>query len=102
MGEVAASLADVVVVTTDNPRREDPLRIIDEVVAGTVAGSAEVLVIPDRRAAITRAVELAAAGDVVLLAGKGHEPYQEVDGVKHHLDDREEAAAALAGQGWGP
>ena len=104
MGEAAALLADVVVVTTDNPRHEDPDAIIAEVVAGTRSSGArqdvEVLIIPDRRAAIARAVGLARVGDVVLLAGKGHEPYQEVQGVKHHLDDREEAVAALADLGW--
>lgn len=101
MGEVAAALADVVVVTTDNPRGEDPLRIIDEIVAGTRGAGAgvQVLIIPDRTEAITKAIGLAAAGDVVLIAGKGHEAYQEVDGVKRHLDDREEAAAALAALG---
>jgi UDP-N-acetylmuramoyl-L-alanyl-D-glutamate--2,6-diaminopimelate ligase len=103
MGEVAAAHADVVVVTSDNPRSEDPQAIIAEVVAGTVDAprrATDVFVDADRRAAIARAVSLAQAGDVVLLAGKGHETYQEVAGHKHHLDDREEALASLAALGW--
>ena len=92
MGRIAAELADVAIVTSDNPRSEDPQRIIDEIVAG--AGAA-VEVEPDRRAAIEHAVELGAPGDVVLVAGKGHEQGQEFRDRKIPFDDREVARDAL-------
>jgi UDP-N-acetylmuramoyl-L-alanyl-D-glutamate--2,6-diaminopimelate ligase len=95
MGKIAAELADVAIVTSDNPRSEEPLRIIEDVLQGAGAG---VEIDPDRRAAIRRAVELAEAGDVVVVAGKGHEQGQEVAGVVHPFDDREEARAALREQ----
>jgi len=94
MGAIASELSDVVIVTSDNPRGENPISIIDEIVAG-VDGPAEVEVQPDRRAAITRAVGRASDGDVVIIAGKGHEDYQIIGGVRHHFDDREEARLAL-------
>ena len=93
MGRIAAELADVAVLTSDNPRSEDPLAIIAEVVEGAPAGALEVE--PDRRAAIRRAVELAEPGDVVLVAGKGHEQGQEIAGVVHPFDDREVVREAL-------
>ena len=84
MGMVAARLSDVVVITSDNPRSEDPARIIEEVKRGaepeTRQSNAEVLTIVDRREAILQAVARASAGDVVLIAGKGHEKYQEIGG----------------------
>jgi UDP-N-acetylmuramoyl-L-alanyl-D-glutamate--2,6-diaminopimelate ligase len=92
MGRVAAERADVVVVTSDNPRSEDPLAIIAEILRGAGDG---VEVDPDRRSAIRRAVALAEPGDVVVIAGKGHEGGQEAGGVVHPFDDREEARAAL-------
>ncbi len=92
MGRIASELADVLIVTSDNPRSEDPLAIIDEVVAG-VKGEPEVE--PDRRRAIERAIELAAAGDVVVIAGKGHERGQEIAGRILPFDDREVASEAL-------
>ena len=99
MGMVAARLSDVVVVTSDNPRSEDPVRIIDEVKRGadpeTRQRSAEVLTIVDRREAIAHAVGRASAGDVVLIAGKGHEKYQEVAGESHPFDDVAVAREAL-------
>jgi UDP-N-acetylmuramoyl-L-alanyl-D-glutamate--2,6-diaminopimelate ligase len=99
MGMVAARLSDVVVVTSDNPRSEDPGRIIDEVKRGaepeTRQRGAEVLTIIDRRDAITRAVEGAASGDVVLIAGKGHEKYQEINGRVLPFDDVAVAREAL-------
>jgi UDP-N-acetylmuramoyl-L-alanyl-D-glutamate--2,6-diaminopimelate ligase len=97
MGEVARELADVVIVTSDNPRSEDAVAIIEDVLQG--AGG-EVEVEPDRRAAIRRALGLAAPGDVVVVAGKGHEQGQEVAGVTHPFDDRlvvREALRELAG-----
>ncbi|HEX8779882.1 MAG TPA: UDP-N-acetylmuramoyl-L-alanyl-D-glutamate--2,6-diaminopimelate ligase [Nocardioides sp.] len=92
MGEIAARLADVVVVTDDNPRTEDPASIRAAVLEGTRAGTAEVVEEGDRRAAIRAAVSLARPGDVVLVAGKGHETGQEVAGEVHPFDDRTVAA----------
>lgn len=92
MGEIAARLADVVVVTDDNPRTEDPAAIRSAVLDGTVDGTAEVLEVGDRRLAIREAVRRARTGDVVLVAGKGHETGQEVRGVVHPFDDRLVAA----------
>jgi UDP-N-acetylmuramoyl-L-alanyl-D-glutamate--2,6-diaminopimelate ligase len=92
MGRIASELADVAIVTSDNPRSEDPRAIIDEVLAGTV-GEPEVE--PDRRAAIERAIELAEPGDVVVIAGKGHEPGQEIAGRITPFDDRDVARDAL-------
>ena len=92
MGRIATELADVVVVTSDNPRSEDPQTIVDEVLAGTV-GEPEVEL--DRRLAIVRAIELAEPGDVVVIAGKGHEHGQEVAGRTTPFDDREVARQAL-------
>jgi UDP-N-acetylmuramoyl-L-alanyl-D-glutamate--2,6-diaminopimelate ligase len=92
MGRVARALADSVIVTNDNPRSEDPLAIIGEVLDG--AGT-DVEVDPDRRSAIETAIERAGPGDVVVIAGKGHEQGQEVDGVVHPFDDREVARTAL-------
>ena len=92
MGAIAARLADVAIVTSDNPRSEDPEAILDEIVAGMPAHEREV----DRRRAIARAVECAAPGDVVVIAGKGHEQGQEfADGRKEPFDDRQVAAEAL-------
>ena len=92
MGEAAATLADVAVVTSDNPRTEDPLAIIGEVLAGT---GSSVEVEPDRALAIRRGIELAAPGDVVVIAGKGHEQGQETEGRIVPFDDREVAQDAL-------
>ncbi len=88
MGRLAAEGADLVVVTDDNPRSEDPDAIRRAVLAGTAGSAAEVLDIGDRRAAIAEALRRAAPGDVVLIAGKGHESGQEVAGVLHAFDDR--------------
>jgi UDP-N-acetylmuramoyl-L-alanyl-D-glutamate--2,6-diaminopimelate ligase len=92
MGRVARELADSVILTSDNPRSEDPLEIIAEVLQG--AGT-DVEVDPDRRSAIETAIGRAAEGDVVVIAGKGHEQGQESAGVVHPFDDREVARAAL-------
>ena len=91
MAEVACRLSDRVIITSDNPRTEDPETIIADIRKGVPAGAAsKVLAITDRLEAIRTAVALARRGDMVLLAGKGHETYQEVKGVRHHFDDREE------------
>ena len=94
MGAIAAQLADELVVTSDNPRTEDPQQILDDVVAGIPAESSCV-VVADRAAAIAQAISQAKAGDLVLIAGKGHEDYQILGTTKVHFDDREEAAKAL-------
>lgn len=97
MGRIAAELADVAILTSDNPRSEDPLAIIQEVLAGV--GDGELEVEPDRRAAIVRALELAEEGDVVVIAGKGHEQGQEQAGRKLPFDDREVARETLRALG---
>lgn len=99
MGEIAARLADLVIVTDDNPRTEDPAAIRAAVLEGTRGGSAAVLEIGDRRLAIREAVLRAEPGDVVLVAGKGHETGQEVHGEVHPFDDRTVAAEEILGRG---
>jgi UDP-N-acetylmuramoyl-L-alanyl-D-glutamate--2,6-diaminopimelate ligase len=100
MGAIAQAGADRVVVTSDNPRGENPALIVEQIVAGMQA-SAAVQPILDRRVAISQAIGQAGARDVVLLAGKGHEDYQEIHGQKHPFSDVEEAQAALAQWGAG-
>ncbi len=100
MGEIAARLADVAIVTSDNPRSEGPGAIIDEILEG-IDASAGAIVEPDRRAAIAEAVARAEKGDTVVVAGKGHEQGQEFEGGhKLPFDDRTEARAALAAAGF--
>ncbi len=105
MGGVAAALADAVIITSDNPRTEDPLSIIDQVLAGAPPDArARVTVEPDRERAIHAAIGAAGPGDIVLIAGKGHEDYQILpDGaggtMKRRFDDREVARAALRARG---
>jgi UDP-N-acetylmuramoyl-L-alanyl-D-glutamate--2,6-diaminopimelate ligase len=99
MGRVAAGLADVVIVTSDNPRSEDPMAIIDEVLAGIPAG-VEPLVIADRREAIAAALAGRRPEDVVIVAGKGHEQGQTAGGVTVPFDDRTVAREELARLGW--
>jgi UDP-N-acetylmuramoyl-L-alanyl-D-glutamate--2,6-diaminopimelate ligase len=98
MGEVAARLGDLVVVTSDNPRREDPDAIIDAVLAGIPGGRGadHVLVEPDRAVAIRRALDLAEPHDVVVVAGKGHERTQEIGARQVPFDDLVEVQRALA------
>ncbi|HET7499977.1 MAG TPA: UDP-N-acetylmuramoyl-L-alanyl-D-glutamate--2,6-diaminopimelate ligase [Kofleriaceae bacterium] len=93
MGAEVAALADLAVVTSDNPRTEDPRAIIDQILAGVPRPFA---VDADRARAIRAAIEEAVPGDVVVIAGKGHEDYQIVGTTKHHFDDREQAAAVIA------
>lgn len=91
MATEAANRSDRVVITSDNPRFEDPQAIINDMTAGlTAAQRRKVVTIADRREAIKAACMMADKGDVILIAGKGHEDYQEISGVKHHFDDREE------------
>jgi UDP-N-acetylmuramyl-tripeptide synthetase len=95
MGALAQRLAQQVVITSDNPRNEAPAFILLQIVAGLAGTQKRVKVIEDRRVAIAHAVRNAASRDVILIAGKGHEDYQEIAGVKHHFSDLEEARAAL-------
>ncbi len=88
MGEIAARLSDVCIVTSDNPRRENPLGIIEDILAGMPKQG--VFVEPDRRKAIRKAFEMSQPGDLILLAGKGHEPYQIIGDEHFPYDDREE------------
>jgi UDP-N-acetylmuramoyl-L-alanyl-D-glutamate--2,6-diaminopimelate ligase len=88
MGAIARRLADRVIVTSDNPRSEEPARIIEDIVAGIEDRSGAEMIV-DRRAAIERALDGSEAGDLVVIAGKGHEDYQIIGGVRHHFDDRE-------------
>ena len=103
MGEVAARLADAVVLTSDNPRSEDPDTIIDEVRAGIPADRLDALTVePDRRKAIALAVSRAEPGDIVLVAGKGHETTQTIGDLVLPFDDRVEVTTALADLGYDP
>ncbi len=95
MGRIGTELADLAIITSDNPRTEDPEAIIADIVPGAEQADGVFEVVVDRREAIRHAMDLAKAGDIVVLAGKGHETYQEICGVKHHLDEREEVAAHL-------
>ena len=93
MGEIAGELADLTFLTSDNPRTEDPVSILRDMLPGMERSGGEYRLIPDRRAAIRAALAEARTGDLVLLAGKGHETYQEIRGEFLHLDEREEVAA---------
>jgi len=101
MGRTAAAEADLTVVTSDNPRTEDPEAIIAQIVGGMPPGSS-VRIEPDRGAAIALAVEEARPGDVVVIAGKGHETYQEVRGTVIPFDDRAVARTAIAARAGTP
>ena len=94
MAKIAVDGSDMAVLTSDNPRLEEPGAIIEQMKSGLEPG-ARYLAITDRREAIKAAVALARPGDIILVAGKGHETYQDVGGVKHHFDDREEVRAAF-------
>ena len=96
MGRIAADIADFVVVTSDNPRTEEPQKIIEDILAGMQDTATPYIVVPDRREAIRWAMDHAQPEDVIVLAGKGHETYQILGTEKTHLDEREEVAAHLA------
>ena len=98
MGEIAARLADQAVVTSDNPRTEDPAKIVDQIAVGAFDGNPIVKIV-DRREAIAKVLADAGPNDVVLVAGKGHEDYQEVNGVRHPFSDVEEALIGLKKRG---
>jgi UDP-N-acetylmuramoyl-L-alanyl-D-glutamate--2,6-diaminopimelate ligase len=90
MAQEAVKQSDRVIITSDNPRFEEPQDIINDMLAGLDQKQMKkVVAITDRREAIKTATMLAQKGDVILIAGKGHEDYQEIKGVKHHFDDRE-------------
>jgi UDP-N-acetylmuramoyl-L-alanyl-D-glutamate--2,6-diaminopimelate ligase len=95
MGKIAGDLADIALVTSDNPRTEDPDKILADVLAGMSDVPAEVMQEVDRRKAIHRAVTMAGPNDTIVIAGKGHEDYQEIHGVKHHFSDVEVATQAI-------
>lgn len=101
MGEVSATLSDFSIITSDNPRGENPEAIIQDIIEGVtpVIGEDRYSVIPDRKEAIKVAINMAGAGDVVIIAGKGHETYQIVGDQVLHFDDREVAAEMLSGLG---
>jgi UDP-N-acetylmuramyl-tripeptide synthetase len=103
MGEIAITLADTVIVTDDNPRTEQSQDIISEILVGIRPRDLDAVhhgAVPDRGTAIRTAISLATTGDVVLIAGKGHETYQEVNGRRTHFDDVEEALLALGDSPW--
>jgi UDP-N-acetylmuramoyl-L-alanyl-D-glutamate--2,6-diaminopimelate ligase len=98
MGEVSSDLADLTVVTSDNPRFEEPQDIINDIIIGVKKGPGKYVEIIDRKDAIQYCIENAMEGDVIVLAGKGHEDYHEVKGIKHHMDERELIRDILAGK----
>ena len=95
MGEIGVRLSDIAIITSDNPRSEDPNAIIEDILRGVKEEFGLYKVVEDRRKAIRYAMDIAEKDDIIILAGKGHETYQEIHGVKHHLDEREEVAAHL-------
>jgi UDP-N-acetylmuramoyl-L-alanyl-D-glutamate--2,6-diaminopimelate ligase len=96
MGRVARERSDLAIVTSDNPRSEDPVAIIEDVLQGA---GVDVEIDPDRRSAISRALSVAEPGDVVVIAGKGHEQGQEIAGTVHPFDDRAVVRELLAAHG---
>ena len=95
MGAIGVKLSDICIITSDNPRTEVPEKIVEDIVAGVKEEYGMYKVVCDRRAAIRYAMDIAEKDDIIILAGKGHETYQEINGVKYHLDEREEVAAHL-------
>lgn len=95
MGEISSKLADFTIVTSDNPRNEEPQAILDDIVTGVKKADGEYITIIDRAEAIRYAIENAKEGDVIVLAGKGHEDYQEIKGKKYHMDERELVACVV-------
>ncbi|MBR4343811.1 MAG: UDP-N-acetylmuramoyl-L-alanyl-D-glutamate--2,6-diaminopimelate ligase [Lachnospiraceae bacterium] len=95
MGEVSSNLSDLTVVTSDNPRYEKPEDIINDILIGVKRGDGYYITIPDRREAIKYVIDNALEGDCILLTGKGNEDYQEIEGVRYHMDEREIVADIL-------
>ncbi|MDY3225328.1 MAG: UDP-N-acetylmuramoyl-L-alanyl-D-glutamate--2,6-diaminopimelate ligase [Candidatus Faecousia sp.] len=95
MGRIGVELSDIAIITSDNPRTENPMAIIEDILKGVKQEYGEYIVMEDRRAAIRYAMDIAEKNDIIVLAGKGHETYQDIGGHKYHLDEREEVAAHL-------
>ena len=95
MGKIGTDIADWAIITSDNPRTEDPMAIIDDILKGIDSQKKNFEVIENRPTSIRHAMDIAKNHDIIVLAGKGHETYQEIQGVKHHLDEREVVAAHL-------
>ena len=95
MGRIGAEIADIAIITSDNPRTEDPAKIIEDIVKGIDNRKNNYEIIENRPKAIRHAMDIAQKNDIIILAGKGHETYQEICGVKHHLDEREVVAQYL-------
>ena len=98
MGEVSGRLADLTIITSDNPRFEDPQDIIDDIKIGIGKTGGKYVEICDRKEAIAYAIAHGEPGDIIVLAGKGHEDYQEIRGVKYPMDERKLIADILAGR----
>lgn len=98
MGEVSSKLADLTVVTSDNPRDEEPMDIINDILIGIKKANGEYVTIPDRKEAIRYCIEHGKEGDIIVLAGKGHEDYQEIKGKKYKMDERDLIADILNGR----
>ena len=98
MGAISAALADYMIITSDNPRTEEPEAIIADILEGVKGTKTPYVVITDRREAIKYAIEHAEKGDAIILAGKGHETYQIVGRTKYHMDEREIVAEVLSAQ----
>jgi UDP-N-acetylmuramoyl-L-alanyl-D-glutamate--2,6-diaminopimelate ligase len=99
MGKIGVELSDIAIITSDNPRTEDPMTIIGHIESGAREANGTYKVIENRVNAITYAMDIAEKDDIIVLAGKGHETYQEIMGIKHHLDEREVVAEHLAEMG---
>ena len=95
MGRIGVTLSDLAIITSDNPRTEQPMAIIEDILKGVNQELGEYIVMEDRRAAIRYAMDIGKKDDIIVLAGKGHETYQDIGGKKYHLDEREEVAAHL-------
>ena len=95
MGRIGVTESDFAIITSDNPRTEDPMAIIQDILQGVSEDMGAYIVVPERRNAIRYAMDIAKKDDIIILAGKGHETYQEIGGIKYHLDEREEVAAHL-------
>ena len=95
MGKIGVEIADIALITSDNPRTEEPMAIIEDILKGIPEGVNNYQVIENRVEAIHHAMDIAEKHDIIVLAGKGHETYQEIRGVKHHLDEREVVAQYL-------
>lgn len=96
MGKTSGKLADHTIITSDNPRYEDPQDIISDIVSGIRKTTGKYTVISDRREAVRYALETKQYGDIILIAGKGHETYQEIKGIRYPMDDRELISSCMA------